>query len=222
MENNLEPNTTKAAPGDGLKRWRAEQRAKKEAGAESAPVAAESTSPEGKYTPSWKRNPVTFVEERLKKFGAETLQLSPLYLPPEIEIAFARNPKHDDEASIYEYMAMGYSPVAWEDTTGDPIEAKAQGKICFKGLRSGPNNTVLIGSSLVLMWIHRSVKLKRDRQDWLDSRSRIEDAPREHLSRQGIPEEIIEESTVVRQKVDIDPARFDNELDEKMPRDEGE
>lgn len=218
-------NSSDSKQPTGLQRYRQEQQAAKADTAKPDTAKADTAKPDTvvasqpardgeQYLPAWKRTPVTFIEERIKQFGAERLQLSPLYLPPDIEIAFARNPKQDDEASIYHYMDLGYRPVQIEDVTSDPVEAKEMGKIAIRGTRSGPNNTVLVGSSLCLMWINKAVKRKRDEASWAESKANLAEGGKRFMVERGMPEELVESGLQKRERARVDlSSGFDRSLD---------
>lgn len=148
---------------------------------------------EKKDAPSWAAPPLPHISFMEKSVGAESSLLTPLYQPKEIEIAFAKNPIHDNEESLYYYLGLGYKPVFYDrDVVRDLEHARDTNLLCFREARPGPSNTTLIGRDLIVVWIHRSVKEKRDAEALRQTQNLINEGTTNMLRDKGASDNLIE------------------------------
>lgn len=87
---------------------------------------------EQKVTKRWKSANTPFVDIRERqRFGTAGMLTKPLYVPPDIEIAWAESPKRDDGRDLHMRIMQGYDLARPEMVTDDLDKAIGEGLIAF-------------------------------------------------------------------------------------------
>ena len=108
------------------------------------------------------KNPAMVLVSERDPFGTASMFTKPVYVPPDIEIAWATHPREDDGANLRRRFTEGYDRVTKEMITDDLNEAMERGLICLHPATYGSivetDGLVGLGSyGLVLLFREKEV-----------------------------------------------------------------
>jgi len=108
-----------------------------------------------------KNPPLVLISDR-DPFGTAAMFTKPVYVPPDIEVAWAVNPREDDGADLRRRFTEGWDRVTEDMVTDDLQKAIDEGLICLHpatyGAMTNSEGLVGLGSyGLVLLFREKEV-----------------------------------------------------------------